>query len=183
MPFCFPSGQLFEVHGNKLKPHPFGDLGQTSVKRITHEQLSLGPLVPVQQAGDGVRQPDGGGKAAVGQQGVQLDQQPAKLVHADAPRHIQRRQDGLAANGEQLGQAGLAQGAQLHRTLFHVGGGLLQGFDHGLRGTGRLSQQGGRLAAGLVCLERDAPDLLDRLFDCLHKICSFTCFLLKNRLQ
>ncbi len=42
MPFCFPSGQLFEVHGSKLKPHPFGDLGQTSVKRITHTMLFFG---------------------------------------------------------------------------------------------------------------------------------------------
>ena len=32
-PFCFPSGQLFEIHGSKLKPHPFGELGKTSIKR------------------------------------------------------------------------------------------------------------------------------------------------------
>ena len=39
---CFPSGQLFEVHGSKLKPHPFGDLGQTSIKRIAHTMLFFG---------------------------------------------------------------------------------------------------------------------------------------------
>ena len=40
--FCFPPGQLFEVHGSKLQPHPFGDLGQTSIKCITHTMLFLG---------------------------------------------------------------------------------------------------------------------------------------------
>ena len=42
MLFCFPSGQLFEVHGSKLKSHPFGDLGQASVKCITHTMLFFG---------------------------------------------------------------------------------------------------------------------------------------------
>ena len=42
MAFCFPFSQLFEIHGSKLKPHPFGDLGQTSVKRIAHTMLFLG---------------------------------------------------------------------------------------------------------------------------------------------
>ena len=42
MPFCFPSSQLFEVHGSKFKPHPFGDLGQTSIKRIAHTMLFFG---------------------------------------------------------------------------------------------------------------------------------------------
>ena len=41
-PSCFPSGQLFEIHGSKLKPHPFGDLGQTSIKRIAHPMFFLG---------------------------------------------------------------------------------------------------------------------------------------------
>ena len=37
-----PSGQLFEIHGSKLEPHPFGDLGQTSIKRIAHTVLFFG---------------------------------------------------------------------------------------------------------------------------------------------
>ena len=36
---CFPSGQLFEVHGNKFKPHPVGNLGQTTVISIPHGML------------------------------------------------------------------------------------------------------------------------------------------------
>lgn len=35
----FPQCQLFKVHGNKLKPHPSGNLGQTSIKRIKHAML------------------------------------------------------------------------------------------------------------------------------------------------
>ena len=41
-PFCFPSGQLFEIHGSKLKPHPFGELGKTSIMRIAHTVLIFG---------------------------------------------------------------------------------------------------------------------------------------------
>ena len=80
-------------------------------------------------------------------------------------------------HGQQLGlsiklfQRG--QGAQLHRALLQVGGGLLQGLDHGLRGTGRLSQQGGGLAAGLAGVEGDELDLMKHLFYCLHKNFSF----------
>jgi hypothetical protein len=32
----FPLGQLFEVHGSKLKPDPVGNLGQASVLCIPH---------------------------------------------------------------------------------------------------------------------------------------------------
>ena len=39
MSLCLPSCQLFEVHGSKLKPHPIGNLGQASVKRIVHSTL------------------------------------------------------------------------------------------------------------------------------------------------
>ena len=38
----FPLCQLFEVHGSKLKPHPVGNLGQTSIMRITHPMLFFG---------------------------------------------------------------------------------------------------------------------------------------------
>ena len=41
-PICFPSDQLFEIHGSKLKPHPFGDQGQASVKCIAHAVLFFG---------------------------------------------------------------------------------------------------------------------------------------------
>ena len=37
-----PTGQFFEIHGSKLKPAPYGDLGQTSIKRIAHTMLFLG---------------------------------------------------------------------------------------------------------------------------------------------
>ena len=36
---CFPSGQLFEVHGSKFKPHPVGNWNQTTVVCITHGVL------------------------------------------------------------------------------------------------------------------------------------------------
>lgn len=39
---CFPSGQLFEVHGSKFKPHPVGNVGLTSVMGITHAMPLLG---------------------------------------------------------------------------------------------------------------------------------------------
>lgn len=42
MPCCSPFGQLFEVYGSKLKPHPAGDLGQTAGKRIAHTVLFFG---------------------------------------------------------------------------------------------------------------------------------------------
>ena len=38
----FPICQLFEVHGSKFKPHPFRDLGQTSIKGIAHTVFFLG---------------------------------------------------------------------------------------------------------------------------------------------
>ncbi len=42
MSSCFPSGQLFEVHGSKFKPHPVGNVGLTSVMGITHAMPLLG---------------------------------------------------------------------------------------------------------------------------------------------
>ena len=38
----FPYGQLFQVHGSKLKLHPVCDLSQASVLRITHRVFFLG---------------------------------------------------------------------------------------------------------------------------------------------
>ena len=38
----FPYGQLFQVHGSKLKLHPVRHLGQASVLRITHRVFFLG---------------------------------------------------------------------------------------------------------------------------------------------
>ena len=37
-----PKSQLFEIHGSEFKPHPFGDLGQTTVLGITHGVFFLG---------------------------------------------------------------------------------------------------------------------------------------------
>ena len=37
----FPGGQLFQIHGSKLKLHPVRDLGQASVLRVTHPVLFL----------------------------------------------------------------------------------------------------------------------------------------------
>ena len=37
----FPCGQLFQVHGNKLKLHPVRHLSQASVLRITHRVFFL----------------------------------------------------------------------------------------------------------------------------------------------
>ena len=110
----------------------------------------------------------------LGQQSVQLDQQPAELVYTDASCHIQRRQDGLPTDGEQLGQAGLAQGAQLHRALFHLGGGPLQSLCHGLRWFALCFQKGRHLATGPIGVIGDGLNLLNHLFDGLHKIFSFS---------
>ena len=41
--YPFPKSQFFEIHGSKRKPHPFGNLGQTSVLGITHG-VSTRPL-------------------------------------------------------------------------------------------------------------------------------------------
>ena len=41
MSLCLPLCQLFKIHGNKLKPHPFGNLGQASVKCIAYTVLSF----------------------------------------------------------------------------------------------------------------------------------------------
>ena len=38
----FPFCQLFAVHSSKLKPHPIGNLSQTSVVGITHTMLFFG---------------------------------------------------------------------------------------------------------------------------------------------
>lgn len=42
LPLCLPFCRFFGVHGGKLKPHPVGDLGQATIKGITH--TSFEPL-------------------------------------------------------------------------------------------------------------------------------------------
>ncbi len=41
MALSFPLCQLFEVHSSKFKPHPVGDLGQTTVKGIAQGMFFL----------------------------------------------------------------------------------------------------------------------------------------------
>ena len=38
----FPYGQLFQVHGSKLKLHPVCDLSQASISCITHSEFFFG---------------------------------------------------------------------------------------------------------------------------------------------
>ena len=105
-----------------------------------------------------------------------------KLVYRNGPGDVQRRQDRLPADGKQLRQTGFAQGAQLHRALLQVGGGLLQGLCHGFRGTGRLPQQGGGLTAGLVGVEGEGLDLLKHFFYSLHRNFSFSLLVFSEKI-